>query len=256
VGLFGSICSAVGRGLSAIGSAICSGVSSLCSRIGSVALGGAVVSFVTKLGIGAIFPAIEIVNTLILVSSVVIKIAETLGLKKEKEDEPDELAMKAEKDYMKPEDFDSTESYIEHLQEDIQLSKEEKEKLTKMSPEERSAYRATGTYLYTKAINEKLGFDTTGLKNPELVGLTTEILADLVKIQNVLSPYNFVVYNKYLQANGMGLKELSNYLHNRSKDILTDEKVQFALTDAMKEISPEISQNEINQKLYKLNIED
>ena len=64
MGLFGSICSAVGRGLSAIGSAICSGVSSLCSRIGSVALGGAVVSFVTKLGIGAIFPAIEIrINT-------------------------------------------------------------------------------------------------------------------------------------------------------------------------------------------------
>lgn len=256
MGWFGSAISAIGSGISAIGSAICSGVSSLCSKIGGIAFGGAVSSFVAKLGLGALFPAIDIINTIILVANVVIKIAEVLGLKKENENEPDELAMKAEKDDMKPEDFNSTEKYIKHLQEDIQLSKEEKEKLKNMSTEERSVYRATGTYLYTKAINEKLGFDTTGLKNPELIGLTTEVLADLAKIQNILSPSDFVLYNKHLQANGMGVKELSAYLHNSSKDLTTDEKVQDALINAIKELSPNITDEDINKKLYQLNIKD
>lgn len=256
MGLISSICSGISRGLSAVGSAISSFASSLCSRIGGTALGGAVTSFVAKLGIGTLFPPLEIVQTIILVASVVCRIAECLNLKKEKEDQPDELAMKAEKDDKKPEDFDSTEAYIKHLQEDIALSKEDKEKLDTMSPEERSAYRATGTYLYTKAINEKLGFDTTGLKNPELVGITVEILADLVKIQKILSPSDFVLYNKYLQGNGVSMKQFSDYLHNRSENLMIDEKVQGALVNAMQEVNPGITESEINQKLYGLNIED
>lgn len=256
MGIFSSIGGAISRGLSAVGNAICGCVSSLCSRIGSTALGGAVSSFVAKLGIGTLFPALEIIQTIILVANIVCKIAESLGLKKEKEDEPDELAMKAEKDDMKPEDFDSTEAYIKHLQEDIELSKEDKKKLDEMSPEERSAYRATGTYMYIKAVNEKLGFDKTGLKNPELVGIGVELLADLAKIQQILSPSDFVVYNKHLQANGMNIKQLSNYLHNRSENLAVDEKVQNSLADAMKELDPDITEEEIDQKLYGLNIED
>ena len=136
------------------------------------------------------------------------------------------------------------------------LSKEEKEKLSHLSPEERAAYRATGTYLYAKACSEKLGFDTEGLKNPELVGLTVETLADLSKIQKVLSPSEFVACNQHLQSNGIGMKEFSDYLHNRSVDLTTDEKVQSALVDAMKEITPNISEAAINQKLYGMYIED
>lgn len=254
MGLFSS----VGSFLSSACSVVCSCVGRICSGIagalGGTALGGAISSFVTKIGL--VIPGLDIISAIFMIVDIVCKISEALGIKDKDKDEPDELAMKAEKDDKTPEDFESTEAYIKHLQEDIQLSKEEKEKLDNMSPEERAAYRATGTYLYAKACNEKLGFDTTGLKNPELVGLTVEVLADLSKIQNILSPSEFVVYNKCLQANGMGMKEFSDYLHNRSTDLKTDEKVQNALIDAMKEITPNISDDAINQKLYGMNIED
>lgn len=254
MGLFSSIGSAISSAVSSV----CSCVGRICSGIagtlGGTALGGAISSFITKIGV--VIPGLDVISAIFMVVDIVCKIAEALGIKDKDRDEPDELAMKAEKDDMEPDDFDSTEAYIRHLQQDIQLTKEEKEKMEKMSPEERAAYRATGTYIYAKACNERLGFDRTGLRNPELVGLTVEILADLAKIQNILSPSEFVVYNKCLHENGMGMKEFSDYLHNRSSDLSTDEKVQSALIDAMKELSPDISQNDINQKLYAMNIED
>lgn len=250
--------SSIGSFISSAVSSVCNCVSSICSGIagalGGTFLGGAINSFITKIGV--VIPGLDIISAIFMIADIVCKVAEVLGIKEKDKDEPDELAMKAEKDDMKPDDFDSTEAYIKHLQQDIQLTKEEREKLDKMSPEERTAYRATGIYLYTKACNEKLGFDTTGLKNPELVGLTVEVLADLSKIQHILSPSEFVVYSKCLQANGMGMKEFSDYLHNRSADLSTDEKVQSSLVDAMKELAPDISDETINQKLYSMNIED
>lgn len=254
MGFFSGIASAVGGAISGI----CSAVSSICSGIagafGGTFLGGAISSFITKIGV--VIPGLDIVSAIFMIVDIVCKIAEALGLKDQDEDEPDELAMKAEKDDMTPDEFDSVESYIKHLQQDIQLTKEEREKLQNMSPEERTAYRATGTYLYAKACSEKLGFDDSGLKKPELVGLTVEVLADLSKIQKILSPSEFVVYSKALQENGMGMKEFSDYLHNRSADLSTDEKVQSAIVDAMKELSPDISDEAINEKLYQMNIED
>ncbi|MGN0482096.1 MAG: hypothetical protein ACI4HI_00950 [Lachnospiraceae bacterium] len=242
-GAISGVCSCVGR--------ICSGIA---GALGGTFLGGAISSFVTKIGVA--IPGLNVISAILLVADIVSKIAEVLLIKEKDQDEPDELAMKAEKDDKKPDDFESTEAYIKHLQEDIKLSKEEKERLDQMSPEERTAYRATGTYLYAKACSEKLGFDTTGLKNPDLVGITTDILVDLAKLQQMLSPTEFVIYSKYLQANGMGMKEFSDYLHNRSTDLQTDEKVQAVLTEAMKETNSDITQNEINQKLYALNIEE
>ncbi len=249
--------SAISSGLSAVGSAICRGVSSLCTAIAGTSLGGAIGGVVSKLvaTIGVAFPPLEIINAIIIVADIVSKIAQALGLKEKDKDEPDELAMKAEKSDQKPEDFDSTEAYIKHLQEDIQLSDEEKEELNNMDEEKRSAYRATGAYLYTKGINEKLGFDTTGLKNPELIGITVDILTDLAKLNKILSPTDFVVYSKHLQAAGLSMDDFSNYLHNTASDISMDKKVQNALVGAMTEIEPGISEDDIDQKLSELNIE-
>ena len=97
----------------------------------------------------------DIISAVFMIVDVVCKLSEALGIKEKDTDEPDELAMKAEKDDKSPEDFESTEAYEKHLQEDIQLSKEEKEKLSHLSPEERAAYRATGTYLYVKRSEAK-----------------------------------------------------------------------------------------------------
>ena len=257
MGFWSSLGSAVSSGLSAIGSAICRGVSSLCTAIAGTALGGAIGGVVSKLvtTIGVAFPPLEIINAIIVVASIVSKIAEALGLKDKEKDEPDELAMKAEKSDKKPEDFDSTEAYIKHLQEEIKLTDEEKEKLKNMDDEKRSAYRATGTYLYTKCINEKLGFDTTGLKNPELIGITADILADLARLNKILSPSDFIVYSKHLQSAGLSLDDFSNYLHNSSEDVKVDKKVQDAIAGAMTEIDPSVTESDIDRKLTELSIE-
>ena len=104
-----------------------------------------------------------------------------------------------------------------------------------------------------QACNEKLGFDTDGLKSPELVGITAEILSDLAKIKDILSPSDFVVYNKYLQANGMGMKEFSDYLHGCSVNLETFKNVKDALSNAMREITPGISDSDIGKNLYQMN---
>lgn len=242
MGIFSSVCGA----LSGAFHSVCSCVSSICRGIGGALggtfLGGAISSFIGKIGLA--LPGPNIAAAILLVVGVVCKIAESLGMKEKERDEPEELAFKAEKDKeSKPEDFDSTEEYIKHLQQDIKISNEDKEKLDKMSPDEKSAYRATGAYLYAKACNEKLGFDTDGLKSPELVGITAEIL----------SPSDFVVYNKYLQANGMGMKEFSDYLHGCSVNLETFKNVKDALSNAMREITPGISDSDIGKNLYQMN---
>lgn len=248
--------SSIGSALSGAFHSVCSCVGSICRGIGGALggtfLGGAISSFIGKIGLA--LPGPNVAAAILLVVGVVCKIAESLGMKEKERDEPEELAFKAEKDKeSKPEDFDSTEEYIKHLQQDIKISNEEKEKLDKMSPDEKSAYRATGAYLYAKACNEKLGFDTDGLKSPELVGITAEILSDLAKIKDILSPSDFVVYNKYLQANGMGMKEFSDYLHGCSVNLETFKNVKDALSNAMREITPGISDSDISKNLYQMN---
>ena len=257
MGWLGSAISSIGSALSSVGHAICRGVSSLCTAIAGTSLGGAIGGVVSKLvaTIGVAFPPLEIINAIIIVADIVSKIAQALGLKEKDKDEPDELAMKAEKSDKKPEDFDSTEAYIKHLQEEIELSDEEKDKLKNMDEEKRSAYRATGTYLYTKCINEKLGFDTTGLKKPELIGITADILADLARLNKILSPSDFVVYTKHLQSASLSMDDFSNYLHNTAQDVSVDKKVQDAIVGAMTEIDPSVSETDIDRKLTELNIE-
>mgnify|MGYP000018301294 FL=1 len=91
------------------------------------------------------------------------------------------------------------------------------------------------------------------MKSPELVGITAEILSDLAKIKDILSPSDFVVYNKYLQANGMGMKEFSDYLHGCSVNLETFKNVKDALSNAMREITPGISDSDIGKNLYQMN---
>ena len=110
-----------------------SGLSLLCNKIGGTFLSSALSEAISKLTgvLEVAIPGLNILQVIILAVQVISKIAEALGLKDKEKDDPDELAMKVEKDDKKPEDFDSTEAYIKHLHEDVELSKEEKEKLKK-----------------------------------------------------------------------------------------------------------------------------
>ena len=113
------IFSSIGSALSGAFHSVCSCVSSICRGIGGALggtfLGGAISSFIGKIGLA--LPGPNIAAAILLVVGVVCKIAESLGMKEKERDEPEELAFKAEKDKeSKPEDFYSTEEYIKHLQ--------------------------------------------------------------------------------------------------------------------------------------------
>lgn len=256
MGWFSSACSLVGSVVSGIGSAISSGISAVCSAIGGTALGGllstAVTGFATALGVIGSALGLTSLQVVIVAVIVVSKIAEALGLKKENEDEPDELAMKAENADKKPEDFDSTEEYINYLHEKVTLDKEQQEKLKNMAPEERAAYQLAGSYLYLKASAEKLGLDDTTIKDSkDIKGFDPQFIIDVYKLG--LSGEEIVSYIKGLQSQGINAtKGMSDYLHNKAESLESANKVQEAIVSVIKNSNPSISEDDIDAKLKEM----
>jgi len=127
-GCIGSVCSAVGSCVSAVGSVLASSAQLLVSVAGAY------------LG-----PVVNVISA----------VAQMLGVFK-KEDDPEDLGRRAAISDKKPEDFDSTEQYIEHLRNDIQI---DKEKMKKETDIDKAAYQAIGAGIAVKGISEKKGFD-------------------------------------------------------------------------------------------------
>jgi len=139
MGWFGSICSGIGSFISSA----CDVVSSVASSIGSALSSAA--SGLLKVA-GAYFsPMVNIISA----------VAQMLGVFK-KEDNPEDLGRRASISEKKPEDFDSTEQYIEHLKNDIQIDREKMKKETNI---DKMAYQAIGAGIAVKGISEKKGFD-------------------------------------------------------------------------------------------------
>lgn len=256
MGWFGSICSFVGSAISSIGSAISSGIGALCSAIGGTAIGGLLATAVTGFAsaLGVVGAALGLTPLQVVIAAVVVisKIAEALGLKQEKEDEPDELAMKAENAEKKPEDFDTTEEYLHYLHKEIKLDIEQQEKLKKMSPEQRAAYQLAGSYLYLKASAEKLGLDDTTLKNSEdIKGFDPQFILDAYKLG--LSGKEIVSYIKNMQEQGLdNTQYMSDYLHNKAESLEIANKVLEAIVDTIKGNNPSISEDAIDQKINEM----
>ena len=243
-GFIGSVVSCVARG---IGSAI----SSLWSGIGGL-LSSAVSGFAGALGVVGATIGLAPLQVVVAAVVVVSKLAEALGLKKEMEDEPDELAMKAECADKKPEDFDTTEEYINYLHKEIKLDIEQQERVRKMSPDQRSAYQLTGSYLYLKASAEKLGLDDTTINNStDIKGLDPQFILDAYKLG--LSGEEIVSYIKNMQKQGINdTKCMSDYLHNKAESIETANKVLDAIVYTIKENNPSISEDGIDEKINEM----
>lgn len=256
MGLFSSACSFVGSIVSGIGSAIGSGISAVCSAIGGTALGGilstAVTGFASALGVVGAALGLTPLQVVIVAVMVVSKIAEALGLKKQNEDEPDELAMKAENADKKPEDFNSTEEYINYLHEKVTLDKVQQERLKNMTAEERAAYQLAGSYLYLKGSAEKLGLDDTTLKDSkDIKGFDPQFILDVYKLG--MSGEEIVTYIRGLQAQGINdTKGLSDYLHGKAESIESGNKVQDAIISVIKGGNPSITEDEIDAKLKEM----
>ena len=148
----------------------------------------------------------------------------------------------------KPENFDSTENYIAHLQKEVELTSKEKEKLHNNSGKKRATYRSGSTNPSTKEVNNTLKSD--------LAGVTSETLPDLAKLNQMLEPSEFVVYTRHLQSAGLSISDFSRYLHNASQDAGIDEKVRQALAEAMREMNPNISDADVERKLNKMRVKD
>jgi hypothetical protein len=219
MGFWGSVCSVV----SSVVSSAVSVVSSAVKEIGSVVVETA--SKFLDMTIEKLEKVVDILE----------KIAKVLGIIKPEEDTEDigDRAMRADK---KPEDFDSTNDYIEYLRENIRAAS--KEELEARPLEERLARKAVGSALLSKAIGEKKSLEIPIEFWKETVSLgldAKEIDTFLTKFQNAgIAPSEFLKYLK------------------RELDLKEESKIDSALVDAYKELEPEADIKEIEEKVVRM----
>ncbi len=214
--------SSLGSAISSVVSKAVSVVSSAIKTVGSVVVEGA--KKFLEIGIDKLKTVVTILET----------IAKALGIIAPNED-AEELGDKAMRADKKPEDFDSINEYIEYLRNEIKSSREEIEAL---SLEERLARRSVGASLLSKAIAEKKSLEIPAefWKESVRVGLNAkEIDEFLTKFQKAgIAPSDFVKYLK---------KEL---------EVNEEEKMDSTLIQAYKELEPNLSEKEIEEKVVRL----
>ena len=170
-------------GIGALVGGICSAVSCAAVFIGSgiSAVAGAIGGFASSIGSALVSGATSLISTISSVGAkllgrasigeVISGIGKIVGLFTEDDDEDiDDLGCRACNSESKPEDFDSTEQYINHLKNDIQYDKEQARAEMEKNPTKRYAYAAVGATIAGTGISEKLGIDL-GDKGVTALGL-------------------------------------------------------------------------------------
>ena len=233
MGIFGAVAGAIG---SAIGTVL-SGASAICSALGGVvgALGStfctSLVAGITALGVG------DVIAVIMVVAKVISWIAEKLGLTTEGE-QPEDLGMKAEQADKKPEDFDSIEEYIKYLREEVEI---DKEKMEKLSPEERAKYAAVGSAILVQGIEEKYKMQLPA----EFWCTVTDRKMDGEQIKCLIETF---------KENGMtDMEDLDDYLNNRKIESGTPRsEISDTIVEAIKKQNPGISQEDIDAAFDKM----
>lgn len=242
MGFFSSIGSAISSGIHAIGSAvgscvshICSGAMSLVSRLPVFeSFAKTVLSFAP-----VIFPQLGLIETIGLIVAVIGAVAEVLGLKEEDEDTPEEMGMKAEQADKGRDDFATDAEYIAYLHE-IQL---DREKVKELTEEQRAAYALIGTKIYADGIKEKLGITNE---------LSPKFIMECAKLG--IKADEFIAYVKAMEAEGLeGQDGFHEYLSG-DKSMKTEDirKVQNAMVTALGELYPDMSPDEIAEKIEQM----
>lgn len=185
-------------------------------------------------------PAISLVSR--AVSTVVSKVAEKLGLKKENVDPPEEMAMKAESEETENgvtrEEFDSAEAYIQHLHDDVELTEEQHQRLENMEPEERLAYTITGSGIYLSGITEKTNISENAF-TPDImmdfhtIGLNAERVLQILEALRDAQIENGDVF--------------SNYLHGGAVSAENREKIMTAMKAVARKMNPEYTEEELDR---------
>lgn len=235
------IFSSLGSALSSFGSAICSGISSLCSTIGGALFTGAkgIASLATGIigtTIGLTLP--EILVAVKVIGVVVSAVAEILGLKDS--ESPEEIGMKAEEANKKPEDFDSTEKYIEYLRNEVSI---DKEKLNALSTEDKIKYSAIGTSICIKGIEEQYGMNMP----IEFWKTVADLKMDGKDVKAFIDSF------KEHKIDDMS--DMSSYIKRDSEDGKNRGNISDAMIDALKEMNPKANEEELYEKLNNLKVE-
>ncbi|MGL4790161.1 MAG: hypothetical protein ACRCW1_02025 [Anaerotignaceae bacterium] len=214
----------IGAAVSAVGSAI----GGACS-----AIGGAIGS--TIIGLDKIISVVEMKteNIIETVCKIVVAIGEALGLI-DKTEKVEELGAKATQvDTKKPEDFETSEEYIKYLREEVEL---DKDRLDKMSKEEKHACQLAGTAIIVKGVEEK-----TGTK------MSPEFLVDIAKID--LNHRELSSYIDAFKANGVNdMKVMTDYLSGKCEVNKVDTAAK-AVVEGIMSLNPDMSKKEVDDKL-------
>jgi len=227
MGFFSSAANAISSGISTVGNFISSGISSI---------GGAISGFAKA--IIAPFPQLIMAETAIKVIVTVISfIAQALNIIK-KEETPEEIGAKAMECGRSPEEFKSTEEYIEYLRNEVQL---DKEKFENMSQVEKLGCTAVGVAILTRGIEEK-----------EKISIPVEFLHQVAKVN--MKSEEVKCYIESFKNNGLAnMGDMVSFLKGDFTNIKV-ESVSSAILEALKSLNPDLSEQDIQAKIYNMKL--
>jgi len=225
--MFGAIIGAIGAGLAAIGTAI----STVITTVGPV-IATAAKALVAKLP-AVLEAAKPILST---VSAVTSMVGTGLGIAPPDEN-AEELGAKLRQEGTRTKtEEESTQEYLDYLRNDVEL---DREKLEKMSEEDRMACEALGTTMVAKSIEEKVG-----------VELTPDFLYAIGKAK-----LTYEQVDKFIKAfSENNMKSMDGVAKYISNDLSAEEakKVGPVVKGALKELSPEMTDAEIQKQVAEM----
>lgn len=195
-GIIAGIGGALSGAISCVGGFIGSGISAVTSAIGGFAssIGGTLVAGAKSLASGIASIGGKLLGSL-SISDVLGGIGKVMGLfTKEDDEDMDDLGCRACQSDKKPEEFKSTEEYINHLKNDIEYDRKKAQAEMDENPVKRYACAAVGATITGNAISEKVGLDL-GTKGINALGL-------IQRAAPYMTASNFTEFLKNLKANG------------------------------------------------------
>lgn len=221
--------SMIAEGLTGIAAAIGNGIKELCEAVGSEGL-----AIIGCIAMAILIPGFGLPEILLLIQCI-SEVAKILGVN-QGEDSPEELGMKTEIAEKKPEDFDSIQEYIKYLNEEVELEEGAAEKL---SEQDKAKYGAMGAALNIRAIEEK--YD---------ISLSPDFLRDIT-IMKMTSEEVATCIDKMKENGITKMQDMTDYL--RDKEIESEKSsVSDSIIDAMGELYPELSKDELEVKLCEM----
>lgn len=209
-----------------VGSFISGAVSTISSAVSSI--GRALASSATKL--------LEVAGKYLgPLSNVIQAIATFTGVLKP-EDDIEEIGAKAmQPESKKPEEFDSNTEYIDYLRNEVKL---DKEKFDNATNTDKAARTAVGATIAAKGVGEKKGFD---------VPLETWVALSKINLENKAQEID-----KILETFKDGkLEDFAKYVDGKL-DIKKEGEIGDELVDMYKELEPNASIEEIEEKVMKM----